>query len=47
MKYRMENDSTSKRVMKTWEQTYIEFLIKLSKPIKDNLPMGWSILMIG
>ncbi|ENU42989.1 hypothetical protein F985_03888 [Acinetobacter seifertii] len=33
--------------MKNWEQTYIEFLVKLSKPIKDDLPVGWCVWMIG
>ncbi|MCU4710392.1 hypothetical protein ABE366_15435 [Acinetobacter pittii] len=47
MKDRIEKYSTPKRVVKTWGKNYIEFLIKLSKPIKDNLPMGWSVLMIG
>lgn len=35
------------REMKTWEQTYIEFLVRLSQPIRDDLPVGWSIWMIG
>ncbi|MDI9725437.1 hypothetical protein QM272_15070 [Acinetobacter baumannii] len=32
--------------VKTWEQTYIEFLVRLSKPINHDLPMGWSIWTI-
>lgn len=33
--------------VKKWEQTYIEFLVRLSKPINHDLPMGWSIWTIG
>lgn len=35
------------REFKSWELSYIEFLIKLSKPIKDDLPVGWCVWMIG
>lgn len=31
---------------KSWEQTYIEYLVKWSKPVNGDLPNGWSILMI-
>lgn len=33
--------------MKTWEQTYIEFLVKWSKPVNGDLPSGWAVLMIS
>lgn len=47
MKVKLDNDLKSKRKVKNWEQTYIEFLVKLSKPINHDLPMGWSIWTIG
>ena len=34
-----------KRNFKFWEQTYIEFLVRLAKPINNDLPNGWSILL--
>lgn len=30
--------------MKTWEQTYIEFVISLAEPVKDGKMIhGWSV----
>lgn len=33
--------------MKSWVQSYIEFLVKNSKLIVNDLPLGWSIHMIS
>lgn len=35
-----------KRNFKSWEQIYVEFLVGLAKPINNDLPNGWSILLI-
>lgn len=32
--------------MKSWEQTYIEHLVKWSKPVNNDLPNGWSVLWV-
>lgn len=47
MKVKLDTDLKTIREVKTWEQTYIEFLVRLSKLIKDNLPMDWSIWVNG
>ncbi len=40
MKSKFKNGLVSNQILKSWEQTYIEFLVKLSKPIQDDLPVG-------
>lgn len=47
MKVKLDIKVKPIREFKSWEQSYIEFLVKLSKPIKDDLPVGWCIWMIG
>ncbi|KXZ63229.1 hypothetical protein AVENLUH5627_03300 [Acinetobacter venetianus] len=32
---------------KSWEQLFIEFLVRQAKPINNDLPNGWSILLIN
>lgn len=32
---------------KSWEQIYIEFLVQVAKPINNDLPYGWSVLLLS
>lgn len=31
---------------KSWEKTYIEYLVKWSKPVNGDLPSGWAVYWI-